>query len=196
MNEEKENTHLNLYYEAINNLRTALPRFSMFLFLLIFLWIIYPFLIYLGSNIFLELKDIRIELKNLINIIIITYLIVLILLTYKEIMLVGSALSKLIVFYSSNPIDDSSKIESRTKKFENILSLIFANLVSFLIYYIFKDFLVGISQVLAATLLIILIISFLILFLLLSFSLSSELELKLESLFKQGKRKNGNKKSS
>ncbi|MFH7903289.1 MAG: hypothetical protein QXQ19_02375 [Candidatus Aenigmatarchaeota archaeon] len=196
MNEEIKDNHLNLYYEAINNLRIALPRFSIFLFLLIFLWIIYPFLIDLGNNIFLELKDTKIELKNLINIIIITYLVVLILFTYREIMLVGSAISKLIVFYSSNPQEDISRIENRIKKFENILSLIFANLVSFLIYFIFKDFLIGISQLLAATILIILVISLLVLFLFLSFSLSSELELKLQNPLKQIKKKNGNKKSS
>lgn len=194
--EEKSNAHINLYIEALKNLRVALPRFSIFLFLLIFLWVIYPFLINLGSNIFLDVWKNKIELKNIVNIIIVTYLVVLILFTYREIMLVGGALSKLIVFYSSSPEEDFSRLETRIKKFENIFSLIFANLVSFLIYYIFKDFLVAISQALAAIILIILTISFLGLFLILSFSLSSELEIKLRGPFIASRKKNGNSKKS
>ncbi|MEM0243529.1 MAG: hypothetical protein QXS69_03290 [Candidatus Aenigmatarchaeota archaeon] len=190
-------SHTRLYIEALRDLRVALPRFSIFLFLLIFLWIIYPFLLSLGNNIFLEILDNKIELKYIINIIIITYLVVLILFTYKEIILVGSSLSKLIVFYSSNPQEDISRIEIRIKKFENTLALIFANLISFLIYYIFKDFIASISQIAAAIILILLIVSFLILFLLLSFSLSSEFETKiLQQISKSRKRKNGNNKKS
>lgn len=184
--------HAKLYIEALNNLKTALPKFSLFLLLLVFLWIISPFIIELGRDIYLEIFNVKIETKNLINILLITYLTVLLLFTYREIILIGSAFSKLIVFYSSNPNDDISKLNIRIKKFENILSLLLVNIISFLIYYIFKDFLSQISQIFASALLLILTLSFLILLFLLSISLSSELELKIQEVFRtREKRKNG-----
>ncbi|MEM5820731.1 MAG: hypothetical protein QXP34_00205 [Candidatus Aenigmatarchaeota archaeon] len=184
--------HAKLYIEALNNLKTALPKFSLFLLLLVFLWIISPFIIELGKDIYLEIFNVKIETKNLINILLITYLTVLLLFTYREIILIGSAFSKLIVFYSSNPNDDISKLNIRIKKFENILSLLLVNIISFLIYYIFKDFLSQISQIFASALLLILTLSFLILLFLLSISLSSELELKIQEVFRtREKRKNG-----
>lgn len=188
---EAENKHTDLYIEALKNLKLALPKFSLFLMLLVLIWLISPFIVNLGSNIYLEVFNTKIETKNLINIILITYLTILLLFTYREIILIGSAISRLIVFYSSNPNEDISKINLRLKKFEDILSLLLVNIISFLIYYIFKDFINQISQTLSSIILIILTISFLILTFLLSISLSSEIELKIEEFFKKNGRKNG-----
>jgi len=191
----EENKQINLYVEALNNLKSGLPKFSLFMFLLVFIWIIYPWIMNLGSNVYLEIFNTKIETKNLINILILTYITLIIIFTYREIVLIGSALSKIIVFYSSNPNDDIAKLELRIKKFENILSLLLVNLISFIIYHIFKDFLVQLSQTIASVILIFLTLSLLVLLFLLSISLSSELEFKISGLTAKKKNgKNGNNK--
>ena len=193
----EENKQINLYVEALNNLKSGLPKFSLFMFLLVFIWIIYPWIMNLGSNVYLEIFNTKIETKNLINILILTYITLIIIFTYREIVLIGSALSKIIVFYSSNPNDDIAKLELRIKKFENILSLLLVNLISFIIYHIFKDFLVQLSQTIASVILIFLTLSLLVLLFLLSISLSSELEFKISGLnIKKKNGKNGNNKKS
>jgi len=193
----EENKQINLYVEALNNLKSGLPKFSLFMFLLVFIWIIYPWIMNLGSNVYLEIFNTKIETKNLINILILTYITLIIIFTYREIVLIGSALSKIIVFYSSNPNDDIAKLELRIKKFENILSLLLVNLISFIIYHIFKDFLVQLSQTIASVILIFLTLSLLILLFLLSISLSSELEFKISGLtIKKKNGRNGNNKKS
>jgi len=193
----EESKHMNLYLEALNNLKSGLPKFSLFMFLLVFIWILYPWIMNLGSNVYLEIFDTRIETKNLINILILTYITLIIIFTYREIVLIGSALSKLIVFYSSTPNDDISKLELRIRKFENILSLLLVNLISFIIYHIFKDFLAQLSQTIASLILIFLTLSLLILLFLLSISLSSELEFKISRLtIKKKNGKNGNNKKN
>lgn len=191
----EENRQINLYVEALNNLKSGLPKFSLFMFLLVFIWIIYPWIMNLGSNVYLEVFNTKIETKNLINILILTYITLIIIFAYREIVLIGSALSKIIVFYSSNPNDDIAKLELRIKKFENILSLLLVNLISFIIYHIFKDFLVQLSQTIASVILILLTLSLLVLLFLLSISLSSELEFKISGLTTKKKNgKNGNNK--
>lgn len=193
----EENKQINLYLEALNNLKSGLPKFSLFMFLLVFIWIIYPWIMDLGSNVYLEILNTKIETKNLINILILTYITLIIIFAYREILLIGSALSKIIVFYSSNPNDDIAKLELRIKKFENILSLLLVNLISFIIYHIFKDFLIQLSQTIASVILIFLTLSLLILLFLLSMSLSSELEFKISGLtIKKKNGKNGNNKKS
>jgi len=193
----EENKQINLYLEALNNLKSGLPKFSLFMFLLVFIWIIYPWIMDLGSNVYLEIFNTKIETKNLINILILTYITLIIIFAYREILLIGSALSKIIVFYSSNPNDDITKLELRIKKFENILSLLLVNLISFIIYHIFKDFLAQLSQTIASIILIFLTLSLLILLFLLSISLSSELEFKISGLtIKKKNGKNGNNKKS
>ncbi len=179
-----------LYLNAIKNLKTSLPKiFTLFLSLFL-LYLFFVFTKDFASNLYFKYKDINIEASKILTIITLSFILIVLVMSFGELELLSLSLACLLVYHSSRLNEESTIIESRIKKWARSFKQIFYCIAAFIVFLIFKDFIFSIHPNLPFIIFVSLSIWFMFSLWFLSASFVSEIEEKIWSkIYKALKKK-------
>jgi len=189
--EEKKTTHW-LYIQSVEKFRSGFPRFIMFLSAVFLLWVFSPLILSLGKDVFIR----GIEVTRIINLLLLSYTLIFILLTFREIREVADAVAGYIV-YSLSPVDEEeNKLRQRYRKIRSNFRQLSYILVTAVLYSIFKQFLLSIVPEIVAVFGIVIVLWLLLTLYAFSLSIAAELEERTNRILRKINGKNKRRKSS
>lgn len=153
----------------------------MFLSVVFIVWISSPLIFSLGKDVFVK----GIEVTRIINILLLSYILIFVLLTFREIREVADAIAGYIV-YSLSPInEDDNKLRQRYRKIRSSFRQLSYILVVAILYSIFKQFLLSVTPEIVALLSIIIVIWLLLTLYAFALSIAAELEEKTNKILRK-----------
>ncbi|MEM0480990.1 MAG: hypothetical protein QXQ14_02295 [Candidatus Aenigmatarchaeota archaeon] len=178
-----------LYLTALADLRASLPRFLVFLSVILLLIIFYPIISNSLENSYLQLGEEKVSAKSILNMLTFFYITILLILTFREIWLLSFSISKLIVFFNSSEDEKLENLDIRIKKLNNAFLLLISFLISLFVFSFIKDYLIKLNQTLVSIIGIFLVIFLFLSLLIFGIAISSEIEHKINSLIEKLKSK-------
>lgn len=163
---------IELYSSAVKKLVRALPKFVVFFSIIILLWISSPLILSLGKGVYID----SIEMTRIINIILLSYTLMFILLSFREITQIADAIVEFIIYYSSPSNEKEERIKHKLRKMRTPFRQILYIIVFSILFSISKEFLNYISPLLTTSLSIIIILWFLGALYVLAMTIASEFE--------------------
>jgi len=167
----------------------------MFLSAVVLLWVFSPLILSLGKGVFIH----GIEVTRIINLLLLSYILIFILLTFREIREVADAAAGYII-YSLSPVDEEeNKLKQRYRKIRSNFRQLSYILVTAILYSIFKQFLLSIVPEIVAVFGVVIVLWLLLTLYAFSLSIAAELEERTNRILKKingNNKKKGSIKSS